>query len=289
MPFVQQPGVLLHYVLLEQPRTLPNATDVVLLHGLAANLAFWYWKLAPALASAHRVLLVDLRGHGRSSMPRTGYTPAVLAADLKAQLDSLGMPAVHLIGHSFGGRVALQFACMYPHRVRSITLADVYLQSLQRRTGSARDLWPAHWSRASVGTDVSASESGVAWLESLAKLRLSGTGQSINVLATGPFGGASGLHSAQQWLKLLMETSAREDIASADSWTQRDLAGLRKPTLLVYGERSRALGTAWELGKCWPQAKTQIVPRAGHFFPMTKPESLLNPLAAFLRDVRVTR
>jgi pimeloyl-ACP methyl ester carboxylesterase len=286
MPFVQQPGLLLHYVVLEQPHRRA-AADVVLVHGLAASLAFWYWKLAPALASAYRVLLVDLRGHGRSSMPLRGYTPAALAADLKMQLDALDMRAVHLIGHSFGGRIALQFAYTYPERVRSLVLADVFLKSLQdlRSTG-ALEKWPA-LTRAGITLDMSAAEPGVAFLEALARLRLrTPAANGTEALSVGPFGGSNGVHAAQQWLKLLAESTARSDIASADPWSRKDLAALRAPALLIYGERSRALGTARELGRCLPHSTTEIVPRAGHFFPLTRPDALLRPLTGFLREAR---
>lgn len=286
MPFVQQPDVLLHYTVLEQPHR-HTVADVVLVHGLAASLAFWYWKLAPALAGAYRVLLVDLRGHGRSSMPFRGYTPAALAADLKTQLDALDMRAVHLIGHSFGGRIVLQFAYAYPERVRSLVLADVFLKSLQGHRGiGAPEKWPA-LARTGIALDVSAAEPGVAFLEALARLRLrTPAAGNTDTLGIGPFSGSNGVRAAQQWLKLLAESTARSDIATADPWSRKDLAALRAPTLLIYGERSRALGTARELETCLPHSTTEIIPRAGHFFPMTRPDALLRPLTGFLRDAR---
>src|SRR5262245_8041617 len=111
MPFLDLPDVRLNYACLEpsDPRGC-GREPVVLIHGLASSLAFWYFRIAPDLARQHRVVMLDLRGHGRSSMPATGYAGAAMAADLHALLDHLAVERAHVIGHSFGGNVALQFA-----------------------------------------------------------------------------------------------------------------------------------------------------------------------------------
>ena len=77
--------------------------DVVMVHGLAANLAFWYLKIVPHFTPHYRVTAYDLRGHGRSEMPPTGYTTRDLAEDLIALLDERGIEKAHLVGHSIGG------------------------------------------------------------------------------------------------------------------------------------------------------------------------------------------
>ncbi|MEM6913379.1 MAG: alpha/beta fold hydrolase, partial [Pseudomonadota bacterium] len=55
--------------------------DIVFVHGLATNMAFWYASIAMAFSSVARVTLIDLRGHGRSSTPPSGYRAPDLAAD----------------------------------------------------------------------------------------------------------------------------------------------------------------------------------------------------------------
>src|SRR5438046_4762158 len=105
--------------------------DLVMVHGLAANMAFWYFKYACELARDFRVTVFDLRGHGRSQITPSGYTPDNLAVDLACLLDQLGIGSAHLLAHSFGGVVALRFALQRPERVRSLVLADTHVAAVR--------------------------------------------------------------------------------------------------------------------------------------------------------------
>jgi len=86
--------------------------QVVMLHGLVIdNLSSWYYTLANPVAMVADVHLVDLRGHGRSEMPKTGYTVEDNVDDLVALLDLWGITEpVHLFGNSFGGVVSNAWA-----------------------------------------------------------------------------------------------------------------------------------------------------------------------------------
>lgn len=96
---------------------------VLLLHGLFGagdNLG----GLGKALAQTHRVALVDLRNHGRS--PHSPHMDLdLLAADVAALQDRLGIDACALVGHSLGGKVAMQLALNAPQRVRRLLAADI--------------------------------------------------------------------------------------------------------------------------------------------------------------------
>lgn len=90
MPTACLKTVDLHYLQLgEQNSQNSFPSDLVMVHGLAASLGFWSYT-ASVLAQTNRVTLFDLRGHGRSSMPQSGYTPRQMAEDLKELLDYLG-------------------------------------------------------------------------------------------------------------------------------------------------------------------------------------------------------
>src|ERR1700733_231744 len=95
---------------------------LVLIHGLGANLSFWYFGAARILARTRCLLMYDLRGHGRSSMPREGYGLHQMVSDLVDLLDILGIERADIAGHSFGGRVALALAALHPHRVRNVVI-----------------------------------------------------------------------------------------------------------------------------------------------------------------------
>jgi pimeloyl-ACP methyl ester carboxylesterase len=102
MPMARLNGVALNY------RSAGEGSDVMLIHGLAANHAFWRLDALLPLARRHRVTVFDLRGHGYSSAARSGYTTADMAGDLCALLDQLDIAQAHLVGHSYGGVVGLQ-------------------------------------------------------------------------------------------------------------------------------------------------------------------------------------
>lgn len=96
---------------------------VVLAHGLASNARIWD-EVAEALAPTHRVIAYDQRGHGRSSKPDQGYSFAEVTADLRALLDALEVQRPMLVGHSWGGNVALDFAARYPDALSHLVLVD---------------------------------------------------------------------------------------------------------------------------------------------------------------------
>jgi pimeloyl-ACP methyl ester carboxylesterase len=95
---------------------------VVLHHGNSKNARLWYaW--VPLLAREYRVVRLEARGFGRSSVPPEGYDWSLgnFAADVRALLDHLELERVHLIGETVGGTISLQFASEYPERLLSVT------------------------------------------------------------------------------------------------------------------------------------------------------------------------
>lgn len=96
---------------------------VVLLHGLAAT-KLSYLPLLQALAERYTVIVPDLPGHGESSKPRARYTPPYFAEVIREMLDELGVQDAAVAGNSMGGRIALEVAAAYPHRVTSLILLD---------------------------------------------------------------------------------------------------------------------------------------------------------------------
>ncbi len=106
-----------------------------MVHGLATNLAFWYFHYAAVFARRYRVTVYDLRGHGRSEMPAGGYTPQNLARDLEGLLDHLAIPRAHFLVHSFGGVIALNLARIAPERIASLVLADTHISAARVAAG----------------------------------------------------------------------------------------------------------------------------------------------------------
>ena len=96
---------------------------LLLIHGLGSSADDWAFQRED-FARMHRLILVDLRGSGRSAKPPGPYSIAQFAADLWALLDALGIAAVSVLGFSLGGAVALEMALAQPARVRRLILCN---------------------------------------------------------------------------------------------------------------------------------------------------------------------
>jgi esterase len=101
-----------------------NPATIVLIHGLDSA-TFTFDSIVPALSKKYRVVVYDQRGHGQSAMKGSDYSTHVMAKDLKALLDHLGIKNAHVLGHSMGGRTAARFAEMYPDRVNTVIIEDM--------------------------------------------------------------------------------------------------------------------------------------------------------------------
>ncbi|NUM88484.1 MAG: alpha/beta hydrolase [Bdellovibrionales bacterium] len=114
-------------------------TPVVFLHGLMGFAANW-GRIWPRFHQERPVLVLDQRGHGRSAKPAKGYSPSDYACDLLALLEHLGWGRIHLVGHSMGGRVAMQFAASFGHHLASLVLEDSGAEARPDRLHWIRDL-----------------------------------------------------------------------------------------------------------------------------------------------------
>lgn len=124
MPHIATNGIQTYYEQDSGPADVAGE-PLVLLHGFTGSMAQWT-VVRPLLAAERRVIAYDLRGHGSTDAPDdlATYTMAAYAEDLRALLDALGVDRAHVLGSSFGGMVALEFALRYPERLRSLILSD---------------------------------------------------------------------------------------------------------------------------------------------------------------------
>lgn len=282
-------GVTLYY------RCVGDGNDLVLIHGLAANHAFWRFDVLMSLSKDYRVTVYDLRGHGYSDMPPSGYTSQDMANDLHHLLDCLDISQAHLIGHSFGGVVALHYAADHPDRVASITIADSRIRALQPLQ-MLRD-WP-DWERVKkrfedIGIVIpeDKNEIGLYILEKMASLEVQEVRHKYEKYQVFvPFGGiGGGIQSAERWLKLLRTTTGRQDLVSLSGLTVMKLSAIQQPVSAIYGEKSTVLPSFWGLKDCLPNCKTTIIPGVGHFFPLTRPKLFIAILKPFLEEVDLQR
>jgi pimeloyl-ACP methyl ester carboxylesterase len=123
----------------------PTEPSFLLVHGLASNARLWD-GVARRLAESGRLAgAVDLRGHGHSDKPASGYDFATIAEDLRAVIGALGsgFDRPILVGQSWGGNVVLDFAVRHPDLTRGIVLVDGGLTDLR----DAFPTWETCWDR----------------------------------------------------------------------------------------------------------------------------------------------
>ncbi len=249
MPQVEANGLSFHVqVVRHDDGTGAARPPVVMLHGLVIdNLSSWYYTLANPLAMVADVHLYDLRGHGRTTMPATGYSVAENVDDLVALLDHWGITEpVHLFGNSFGGVVSLALAHRHPERVASLFLVEAHF---------AVEGWGEHMAGslalAAFGLDEDAVQD---WLAENADRKLS--------------------RMAKRSERFLTETSLIDDLQAEQpiGW----LPEVACPTYALYGSESDILDRARELEAKVPDCTLEIVPGSSH--------SLLTEESALVRD-----
>ncbi|MBP0027408.1 alpha/beta hydrolase [Roseofilum sp. Guam] len=98
---------------------------VLLLHGLADHALVWS-SFAASLGPNFHCIAPDLRGHGESDKPKTGYTFDRLITDLEALMDRLGWESAHIVGHSFSAKFLPLWASRNSKRFRTMTLVDPF-------------------------------------------------------------------------------------------------------------------------------------------------------------------
>lgn len=285
MPIATVNGVRLNYIQLDAGGDAARE-DLVMVHGLATNLAFWYFRYGLALSKRFRVTLYDLRGHGRSEMPASGYTPAILADDLAALMAHLHIDKAHLMAHSFGGVVALNFACAQPERVRSLVLADSHFSA--GREVQEREAWSFSQEvqplldRMDARLSTSDPYFGPKLLTRVAEWQLHGREIPAELVdLVSPLLGRSGKRTSAAWLELMNTTSAEVEMLADDQLTLERLRSLHFPIIAMYGDHSPARLSGAELLSIWPHAEFRRVRDAGHFFPTMRPEEVLSACLKF--------
>lgn len=253
----------------EGPRGAPT---VVLVHPWAGSGAVWE-AIVPALVTRHRVVRVDLPGHGRSDKPDVRYDVALGARAVERVLDALGLPRVSLVGNSLGGAVVLTVVNDQPERVDRVVLIDAlgggpvpgFFAFFIERWFTAPMFYGvddglierfADWfvfSETTRWTD--------AFLSRLLGMRASPQGWAYSRAVSGYLQNAVDF-DATPWLRLI-----------------------RAPTLVVWGDDDIVIrSSAGEhLAEHIPGARLEILEDCGHMPEVECPEALTPLLTGFLR------
>lgn len=268
MTMIRANGIEMHVERLEPPdggagagRTGRNdgPATLVMIHGMASDsLASWYFTVAKPLADAGlRVLMYDLRGHGHSERPPTGYALDDFVDDLSAMLTELDVAGpVHLLGNSFGGTIAFAYAVHHPDRVASVTAIEsspptrAWMARVARRLDRAANLLPRP--------------------EALAQIS-AGRGERVarRARATG---------------EMLVTTTLARDLPASALPSSAQISAIGVPVLCLYGANSAVVELAPAVVRLLPQTRTVVLPGEKHTVLIDRPEAVRRLVLAWLRE-----
>lgn len=256
-------GVSLAYV----PMGDPAGQAVVLIHGYTDSARDWV-PLVPYLSTRFRMILVDLRGHGRSDKPECCYTRWDFAYDVKLLLDALGVERADLVGHSLGSIIAQSFAENWPQHARRVVLIS---SSGGPRAGSpprkpAYD-YASRIRQLSEPLDPD-SPFMVEWWSSPTPVDEDFIRRERRDSAAIPL---------RVWLAVLDQGLVYEDL-------QRTLPRLKAPALLIWGSKDPIIEeeARQTLREALPQARVKVFPGLGHNPIWEDPGACADVINAFL-------
>jgi pimeloyl-ACP methyl ester carboxylesterase len=232
-------GVRLHVQRLTPPPGVPPTGEtIVLLHGLIVDdLSSYYFTLANPLAAAgHEVILYDLRGHGHSERPPTGYSLSDGIADLDGLMTALAIHhPVHLVGNSYGGAIAIGMAVQHPERVADVTMIE------------------GHYADEGFGEEMTETLGLVTqgihdekWRTWLAER------------------GRKTMKLARRGVTLIEDTSIEQDLLATVPHPRAALQALQIPILAIYGGASEMLERARELERLVAGTRLIVLPDLDH-------------------------
>jgi pimeloyl-ACP methyl ester carboxylesterase len=231
---------------------------IVFVHGLACHRGFWPEQMK-YFSRRHRVLAMDLRGHGRSDAPNQRYTMQGLADDVGWMCTQLGIQRPVVVGHSLGGLIALELGASRPDQVRAVVLVDSVLLPTSDRTGFVRDL--------------------------VAELRSADGSRALREYYTGFFGPYDD-RARMNWIldeavrtPTYVTSSILEE--SRASWDDAD-ALMRCQTPLLYLDASTPNADLARAARLRPQLIVGRTIGSGHFSPCEVPEQVNAMLERFL-------
>ena len=262
-------------------RQAGSGPPVVLVHGMVNSSRHWE-KVALELADRYTVIAPDLIGHGDSAGPRGDYSLGAHASRIRDLLAAIGVDSATLVGHSYGGGVAMQFFWQFPQRTERLALIS--------SGGLGPEVSPMLRSAALPGASallslvanrrlVAALAAGGARLHE----RESPAGVYVQALARAmqPLTGPGARHAFLQTLRSVIDGRGQR-VAANDRLYLLDHAPT--PTLIVWGGRDNTIPLAHgrEAHRALPSSRFEVLDSAAHFPHLEDPAGLARVLGDFL-------
>ena len=277
MPTVAANGIDIYYELWGE------GPPLVMAHGFCGCTDEWRPLVLP-LAKRRRLLLYDVRGHGRTEAPKDPalYSMPIFAADQAALMRALGIERAYVGGGSMGGMIAAQFAVDYPEMVSSLLLCDT-------TCGNGSDPGPAgeferFLAEAFVQMEHIAVEHG---FQELARRELEWARENDLHFDERPEPEDMGLRRLEQ-MSLAGYVGANRAIRERPDLLAR-LSGIRAPTLVLVGEWDGFLPCSRLAHERIAGSRLALIERSPHGTPTWRPEAFRETIRRFLDDVEAGR
>ncbi len=228
-------------------RMLGTGLPLLLLHGGLGNADYWDNQL-PVFAENYKVIAIDSRGHGRSTFTEEPISYALMAADVIALLDALGIERADVVGWSDGGIIGLDVAIHHPERLRKLIA------------------YGANYNSSGLRADVSENAKFNNYLTK--------TAADYQQVAADPLRWDAFLENiGKMW-------------ATEPNYTPAQLATITTPTLILDGEEEELieLNHVKALAGFIPTAKLSLMAGVGHFAPWEQPQAFNQIVLDFLTE-----
>ena len=252
---------------------------LLFIHGLTSSQRNWA-HLVDALNKDHRVLAPDLFGHGASAKPMGDYSLGAHAATLRDLLDRLDIDRVTLVGHSFGGGIAMQFCYLFPERVERLVLVS--------SGGLGRDVSPLLRAATLPGAEWVLPLIASSWVRGRVEAAgriLARTGWRASPDVTETWRGFTSLADGDTRRAFLATTRGVID-PGGQTVTAHDYLPMtiEIPTLVVWGTRDRMIPTwhATSAHQAIPGSRVELFEGAGHYPQLDQPERFAEVLSDFM-------
>ena len=264
-------GLRIHYL------TEGRGPAVILLHGLGGFAEYWRHNFAP-LATRATVYALDLPGFGRSAKPRTRYPLRYFAQALSGFLDAMGLAQASVVGHSFGGAVAVTYALTHPSRVDRLALLGAAVPGFSYRLS-----WPARLAAIrGVGEALSFCGCAAVYKAALARCFHRPEAMEIDFLVDSFYAVRTGPDARAAFLATLRDLKV--DFVDHAADYRRALSTLDLPVLLIHGRQDGVVPWSHcaEVARGLPRAAVRWIDHCGHF-PQIEHAAVVNTwLADFL-------
>lgn len=268
MPKVKSNGIDLYY------ETTGSGEPLVLISGLGYGLWMWH-KMVPSLAEHFNVITFDNRGSGQTAKPDGAYSAPMMAADTAGLLDALGLRGAAVMGHSMGGFIAQQLVLDRPDLVGELILSATNFGG-PRHVPVTPEAMAAIMDRSGDPVDVVKRGIAVACAPGFTDAQPDVVEELVAYRLTGPVPPAQ--YQAQ--------TAVGIGLMSEDACFEHKLKDVTAPTLILFGEHDKVVppANAELLKQKIPNSRVEILPGAGHMFPIEVPDAAVQAVTTFLRS-----